>query len=147
MCRFTILNRGTLRNGKDSFFEPMMKIFGSAAGAANVEDVASGWGDYVFGMKFMIMHEANMGQRKDTANNLKIIIAPSANGVRMLNIKGKGLVTQADVTAYLIMTNHRDAIVIESGGILLRIHGFRHNQRRIMPDYGVGWRMNRALPR
>tara|TARA_R110000764_G_scaffold1490_1_gene5915 strand:+ start:2511 stop:4889 length:2379 start_codon:yes stop_codon:yes gene_type:complete len=112
---FTILNRGTLRNGKDSFFEPMMKIFGSAAGAANVEDVASGWGDYVFGMKFMIMHEANMGQRKDTANNLKIIIAPSANGVRMLNIKGKGLVTQADVTAYLIMTNHRDAIAIESG--------------------------------
>jgi len=112
---FTILNRGTLRNGKDSFFEPMMKIFGSAAGAANVEDVASGWGDYVFGMKFMIMHEANMGQRKDTANNLKVIIAPSANGTRMLNIKGKGLVTQADVTAYLIMTNHRDAIAIESG--------------------------------
>jgi len=112
---FTILNRGTLRNGKDSFFEPMMKIFGSAAGAANVEDVASGWGDYVFGMKFMIMHEANMGQRKDTANNLKTIIAPSANGTRMLNIKGKGLVTQADVTAYLIMTNHRDAIAIESG--------------------------------
>jgi hypothetical protein len=93
----------------------MMKIFGSAAGSANVEDVASGWGDYVFGMKFMIMQEANMAQRKDTANALKVIIAPSANGVRMLNIKGKGLVTQADVTAYLIMTNHMDSIAIEKG--------------------------------
>jgi hypothetical protein len=112
---YTILNRGTLRNGKDSFFEPMMKIFGSAAGSANVEDVASGWGDYVFGMKFMIMQEANMAQRKEVANALKVIIAPSANGVRMLNIKGKGLVTQADVTAYLIMTNHMDSIAIEKG--------------------------------
>lgn len=113
---FSLVNRGSHRVGKDTFFEPIVRAFGHCgSGTVNIDDLVAGWGDYLAQKKFMIINEIDKGQNKKMSNALKTFIAPTASGVRTLNLKGRGVVTQADVTAYVMMTNHHHCLTIEKG--------------------------------
>lgn len=113
---FAIVNRGTHRTGKDTFFEPVIKTFGAySAGSANADQIVDGWGDYVEGKRVMIVNELDKAQNKRMSNALKTYVAPTATGVRTLNIKGKGVMTQADTLALIFMSNHRACMTIEQG--------------------------------
>ena len=115
---FAIVNRGTHRTGKDTFFEPVIKTFGAySAGSANADQIVDGWGDYVEGKRVMIVNELDKAQNKRMSNALKTFVAPTATGVRTLNIKGKGVVTQADTLALIFMSNHRACMTIEGGDL------------------------------
>ncbi len=113
---YALVVRGTHRTGKDTFFEPVIKAFGAySAGSASADQIVDSWGDYVESKRVMIVNEIDKAQNKRMSNALKTFVAPTATGVRVLNLKGRGVLTQADVLALIFMSNHRHCMTIEIG--------------------------------
>ena len=113
---FFIGHRGTHRTGKDLLYKPVMQALGHRiARAVEIDNILSGWGDYLNEMKFVIVTEVDKAQDKRVANSMKTITAPTASGYRILNMKGKGVVTQLDCMGGVMMSNKRHFIAIEQG--------------------------------
>lgn len=114
---FSVLIRGKHRNGKDLVLRPLHQILGSAARAVSIDNVVGGtnWGDYLSGLKLLIMEEVDKAQNKRVANALKTIIAPTAGGVRTNNMKGGSVTEEADLFGVIMMSNHKHPIAIERG--------------------------------
>ena len=112
---FAIGHRGHHRIGKDLMYRAMMEIFGSASNTIDIDNVLGGWGDYIRGIKFAVITEVDREQDHKVANSMKIVIAPTASGVRSLNIKGGSVVIQRDVMACVMMSNKRAFMKIEEG--------------------------------
>lgn len=113
---YAIMHRGNHRIGKDLFYKGVVKAMGGhCARTVNIENILKGWGDYVAGLKLAIITEVDNAQDHKVANAMKVIIAPSASGQRVLNLKGGSVVTQVDCTANIMMTNKRAAVAIERG--------------------------------
>ena len=112
---FAIGHRGHHRIGKDLMYRAMVEIFGKAANTIDIENVLGGWGDYIRGIKFAIITEVDREQDHKVSNSMKIVVAPTASGVRSLNIKGGSVVVQRDVMACVMMSNKRAFMKIEDG--------------------------------
>lgn len=108
-----LLILGNHRNGKDSLFKPISRIFGSSAGDLMPEDLKKGWGDYVAKKKFLCIQEIYQPQNKEFANNLKTLAAGISGGLTKLNMKGGGVLEQVDCMAFVGFSNHRAAMVVE----------------------------------
>jgi hypothetical protein len=113
---FFIGHRGAHRTGKDLFYKPLMQALGfRIARAVEIDNIIQGWGDYVNELKFVVVTEVDKAQDKKVANSMKTIAAPTASGYRVLNMKGKGVVTQLDCMGGVMMSNKRHFIAIEQG--------------------------------
>lgn len=113
---FFIGHRGAHRTGKDLLYKPVMQALGfRIARAVEIDNILAGWGDYVNELKFVIVTEVDKAQDKKVANSMKTIAAPTASGYRVLNMKGKGVVTQLDCMGGVMMSNKRHFIAIEPG--------------------------------
>lgn len=113
---FFIGHRGAHRAGKDLLYKPVMQSLGfRIARAVEIDNIIQGWGDYVNELKFVIVTEVDKAQDKKVANSMKTIAAPTASGYRVLNMKGKGVVTQLDCMGGVMMSNKRHFIAIEEG--------------------------------
>lgn len=113
---FFIGHRGGHRTGKDLFYKPVMQALGfRISRAVEIDNIIAGWGDYVNELKFVIVTEVDKAQDKKVANSMKTIAAPTASGYRVLNMKGKSVVTQLDCMGGVMMSNKRHFIAIEPG--------------------------------
>lgn len=113
---YFIGHRGSHRVGKDLLYKPVMQALGfRIARAVDIDNILNGWGDYVNELKFVIVTEVDKAQDKRVANSMKTIAAPTASGYRVLNMKGKGVVTQLDCMGGVMMSNKRHFIAIEQG--------------------------------
>ena len=113
---FFIGHRGGHRTGKDLAYKPIMQALGyRIAKAVEIDNVISGWGDYLNEVKFCIVTEVDKAQDKKVANSMKTITAPTASGYRILNMKGGSVVTQRDCMGGVMMSNKRHFIAIEEG--------------------------------
>jgi len=113
---FCIVHRGTHRVGKDLLYKGIMQSLGSYnARGVSIDNVLGGWGDYLKGLRLAIIEEADKAQDKKVANAMKTILAPTASGKKVLNLKGGKVVTQVDSMASIIMSNKRACIAIEKG--------------------------------
>jgi len=111
---FCIVHRGTHRIGKDLLYLPVMRAIGTdGARGVSIDNVMSGWGDYVRGLRMAIIEEVDKAQDHRVANAMKTVLAPTASGKRILNLKGGRVITQVDCTGYVMMSNKRACIAIE----------------------------------
>jgi hypothetical protein len=111
---YTILHRGGQGVGKDLLLKPIAHGLGTeASGSEKVEKLIDGWGDILARKKFMIIEEVDKGQSKKVYNALKTLLAPTATGVRSLNLKGGAIITQQDCLATYMMSNKKGALTLE----------------------------------
>jgi len=111
---FCIVHRGTHRIGKDLLYLPVMRAIGTdGARGVSIDNVMSGWGDYIRGLRMAIIEEVDKAQDHRVANAMKTVLAPTASGKRILNLKGGRVITQVDCTGYVMMSNKRACIAIE----------------------------------
>ena len=108
-----LLILGTHRNGKDSLFKPISRIFGGSAGDLKPEDLKKGWGDFIAKKKFLCIQEIYQPQNKEFANNIKTLAAGTSSGSTKLNMKGGEVVEQTDSLGFVGFSNHRGAMVVE----------------------------------
>ena len=113
---YCIVHRGTHRVGKDLLYTGVMRALGTHnARGVTIDNVLGGWGDYLKGLRLAIIEEADKAQDHRVANAMKTLLAPTASGKRVLNLKGGKVITQVDSMASIIMSNKRACIAIERG--------------------------------
>lgn len=111
---YTILHRGAQGVGKDIMLVPVMRGLGiSSVGSIKVSDAVDGWGDHLARKKFLIIEEVDKAQNRTVNNALKTLLAPTATGVKTLNIKGGQVITQLDCLNTYMMSNRRNPISLE----------------------------------
>lgn len=113
---FFLAHRGAHRVGKDLFYKPLVVAMGSrSAKTINIDDILAGWGDYLQGVKFVIVTEVDKAQDRKVSNGMKTVAAPTASGKRTLNLKGGRVITQVDSMGGVMMSNERAFMTIEKG--------------------------------
>jgi hypothetical protein len=113
---FFIAHRGAHRIGKDLFYKGLVGAMGGhCAKEVKVDDLVQGWGDYRKGLKLVIIPEVMKEQNKRIANAMKTIVAPTATGKNVLNMKGGAVILERDVTGGILMSNKRNFMAIEQG--------------------------------
>ena len=111
---YTILHRGAQGVGKDLMLVPVMRGLGvDSVGSIKVSDAVDGWGDHLARKKFLIIEEVDKAQNRTVNNALKTLLAPTATGVKTLNIKGGQVITQLDCLNTYMMSNRRNPISLE----------------------------------
>ena len=111
---YTILHRGAQGVGKDIMLVPVMRGLGvDSVGSIKVQDAVDGWGDHLARKKFLIIEEVDKAQNRTVNNALKTLLAPTATGVKTLNIKGGQVITQLDCLNTYMMSNRRNPISLE----------------------------------
>lgn len=111
---FCIVHRGTHRIGKDLLYLPVMRALGTdIARGVSIDNLMNGWGDYTKGLRMAIVEEVDKAQDHRVANSMKTLLAPTATGKRILNLKGGKVLIQVDCTGYVMMSNKRACIAIE----------------------------------
>ena len=112
--RWQVMVIGTkTRTGKTSTVAPLAYIYPTEHQTVTADDIDSGWGDAVFGKKVVIIEELYRPGDKAFFNSVKAGLVNSA--VEMLNLKGKGIVTQQNLRAYYLFTNHWNSIHFDKG--------------------------------
>jgi len=114
-CNWQIVLLGEKGVGKDQIFAPLARILGNACGDVTAEQLQQGWGDYTAKKKLLMLQEVYRPQNKGFANELKILAADTAVGTNTMNMKGGGVVEQANVTAMVLMSNHKSGFTLEKG--------------------------------
>lgn len=111
---YTILHRGSQGVGKDLMLVPIVRALGhEASGSVTVDQLTKGWGDYMARKKFLIIEEVDKAQNRSVNNALKTVLAPTATGVRTLNLKGGEVVTQMDCLTTYMMSNKKNPLSLE----------------------------------
>lgn len=111
-----IIHNGTHGCGKDSLYKPLGMIFGHSAGVVAAEELHSNFNSYLIRKKFLILEEIyKPGMRDfDIANKLKLLAASSAGGTMTINEKFKVPTIQANVLAFVALSNHEDCLFVEN---------------------------------
>lgn len=113
---FFIAHRGAHRIGKDLFYKGLVGAMGGhCAKEVKVDDLVQGWGDYRKGLKLVIIPEVMKEQNKRISNAMKTIVAPTATGKSVLNMKGGAVILERDVTGGVLMSNKKNFMAIERG--------------------------------
>jgi len=113
---YFLCHRGSHRIGKDLFYRPVIEALGhKAAREVTIDQLLNGWGNYVLGLKLVIVTEVDKMQDKKVTNALKTWVAPTAGGIRQVNLKGGRIVEQRDAMGGVMMSNKRHCIAIEPG--------------------------------
>jgi hypothetical protein len=111
---YTILHRGNPGVGKDLMLVPIMRGFGmDSVGSVTVSQAIDGWGDHLARKKFILIEEVDKAQNRSVNNALKTLLAPTATGVRTINMKGGSVVTQLDCINTYMMSNKKNPISLE----------------------------------
>ncbi len=97
----------TKRNGKTAMFTPILEIMGSNAGTVDATMLDAQWGDMWLQRKVVLLEEIHSIDNKQF-NSLKTKFANS--DYEMLNIKGRGVVRQANRYSIYMLSNYEDAV-------------------------------------
>ena len=114
-CNWQIVLLGEKGVGKDQIFAPLARILGDASGDISAEELQQGWGDYIAKKKLLLLQEVYRPQNKGFANTLKTLAADTANATTKVNMKGGSVIEQANVTAMVLMSNHKSGFTLEKG--------------------------------
>lgn len=113
---FFLAHRGAHRIGKDLFYKAFCGALGpTITVSATLDDVTGGWGDTLNEKKFLIFEEVSKSQNKDAYNSIKTIVAPTADGLMKINMKGGKIRYQKNVLGGVIMSNRKDFLALEAG--------------------------------
>ena len=115
---FWIVHRGAHRNGKDAFYQFVVRGMGDGcARTVHIDKLLDGWGDYVRGLRFCIVAEVDKAQDKKVANAMKVICAGGASEYRTLNLKGGAVLSQFDCLGGVMMSNKKHCLAVEKGDL------------------------------
>jgi hypothetical protein len=100
------------RTGKSSTIAPLKKIFEHEHQVVSADDLDTGWGDFSFGKKVIVVEEVyRPGGSKKFFNQIKAGLVNS--DIEALNLKGRGVVRQRNMRSYYLFTNHWNAIAFD----------------------------------
>ena len=111
-----ILLFGEQGTGKDTLLLPLAQYFRNMYRDIKAgDDNANQWGDMYFKKKVLVFQEVYRPRDKKFSNELKTLAANTAGGQDVLNIKGKGQVSQPNLYSMYMFSNHQDPLHLEHG--------------------------------
>ena len=143
-CKWQILVHGAPRTGKTTLFQPWVEIFQSSGTTASPEQIKAGWDNAYVGKKAVVFAEVWAPGNRQFFNNMKSKLADE--GIDPLNRKGQSIVTQPNLYAIGMCSNHQDALSFdETDDKLLVIEA--PDERMAMEDYDAYYDMwhNRTI--
>ena len=96
------------RTGKTSSIKPLTIIYPKEHSTLSPEDVETGWGDMMISKKVIIIEELYRPNSRAFFNSIKAQLVNDAT--EQLNMKGGNIVTQQNLRAYYLFTNHWNSI-------------------------------------
>jgi hypothetical protein len=97
------------RTGKSSTVAPLKHIFMNSHQVVSAQNLETGWGDFEFGNKLIVIEELfQAGKGKVFFNGIKAGLVNS--DLEAMNLKGRGVVRQQNLRAYYMFTNHWNAV-------------------------------------
>lgn len=96
------------RTGKTSSIAPLSIIYPKEHSTLSPEDVETGWGDMMISKKVIIIEELYRPNSRAFFNSIKASLVNDAT--ETLNMKGGNIVTQQNLRAYYLFTNHWNSI-------------------------------------
>ena len=121
-CTWQLLVVGHPRTGKSLSIRPLKRILGPSCKVITDEALNNGWGDYYVGTKLLVVEEIYQpGGKLTTFNTLKPRL--SNDDIEVLNIKGGALITQQNLSATILFTNHDDALAFNQNEDKLLVIG------------------------
>ena len=96
------------RTGKSSTAAPLKRIFEESHSVISADDIDTGWGDYQFRNKVVIVEELYRPGNKAFFNTIKAGLVN--DDFESLNMKGSGVVKQQNIRSYYLFTNHWNAV-------------------------------------
>ena len=116
---------GDARIGKSLTTLPLKRILGRSARVIEPHDIDSGWGDMWLHAKALFVEEVYRPRDLRWTNALKSKLAN--DDIMVLNVKGGGIVEQANVVAMWLFSNEEDAMLFDLGDdklMVIEAHGY-----------------------
>jgi Family of unknown function (DUF5906) len=117
-----LLTGETQGTGKDSWFEPIVRLLGPFAGVITALDLANGFNDYLFERQLLVIEELAEFDNRALANKLKPIFAKPPDTLR-INSKGVPQFYVPNVVHGFLMSNEAEPLAIEASD--RRFHVYR----------------------
>jgi hypothetical protein len=108
-CNWQPVILGIEDAGKDSLFQPLAEILGTAFKSMGNNDIKGQWDDGLYQTKLVHISEA-AGLHGDAIEFYKRITATESSDMMMLNIKGGKKVFQRNVCNVVVITNNPNAM-------------------------------------
>jgi hypothetical protein len=101
------------RTGKSSTVAPLKHIFLNSLQVISAQNLETGWGDFEFGSKVIVIEELyQAGKGKAFFNGIKAGLVNS--DLEAMNLKGRGVVRQQNLRSYYLFTNHWNAVQFDA---------------------------------
>ncbi|MCG5532363.1 DUF5906 domain-containing protein [Halorhodospira sp. 9621] len=101
--------------GKDTILQPVIRALGRHNVAQlQAHELQQPWTDFLEGTALVVVQEMNSFERKAVMDRLKPLLARPPEEVR-INAKNQRQYTLPNITAWVFLTNHENAIAIETG--------------------------------
>lgn len=101
--------------GKDTILQPVLRALGEHNTAQiQAGDLQNQWTDFLEGSALVVVQEMNNFERRSVMDRLKPLLAQPPREVR-INTKNQPQYNLPNITAWVFLTNHEDAIALEHG--------------------------------